>query len=62
LIAANVSGFAYIINLGKFIKEIGKNPTQWTITTLLSSLVLGPVPIWFTYFLAFDEAKGEVPQ
>jgi hypothetical protein len=62
LFIANVSGFLYIISLGKFVKEIGKNPTQWTITTLLLSLLLGPVPIWITYILTFDMIKKELPQ
>jgi hypothetical protein len=57
LMTATVSGFVYIITLGKFAKEIGKNSTRWSFTTLISSLFLGPIPIWLSYMLAFDAVR-----
>jgi hypothetical protein len=58
---ASISAFVYIIALGKFAKEIGKNPTRWTITTLFLTLLLGPLPIWFSYYMAFNEVRNDAP-
>jgi hypothetical protein len=59
LISANISGYVYIVSLGRFAKEIGKNPTRWSMTTLISALILGPIPIWFSYIKAFNAARED---
>jgi hypothetical protein len=62
LIIANISGIVYIVMLGKFAKEIGKNPTRWSMLTLLLVFVLGPIPIWISYYMAFVEVSEDAPQ
>ncbi|MBT2971694.1 MAG: hypothetical protein KME56_17430 [Candidatus Thiodiazotropha sp. (ex Ctena orbiculata)] len=61
-ITASVSGFVYIVMFGKFAKEMGKNPTRWSMATLLSAFVLGPIPIWLSYYLAFNAVREGAPQ
>jgi hypothetical protein len=59
---AAVTGLVYIVTLGKFAKEIGKNPTRWSMTTLITALLLGPVVIWISYIYAFIEVRDKIPQ
>ncbi|MCU7830041.1 MAG: hypothetical protein KZQ85_13330 [Candidatus Thiodiazotropha sp. (ex Myrtea sp. 'scaly one' KF741663)] len=52
---AVVAAFLYIVSIGKFAKEIGKNPMLWSMLTLLFS----PLGIWFSYLYSFTIVNEE---
>lgn len=52
-----IATISYIVSIGKFAKETGRNPTKWSMLTLLGVFIIGPFAFWFSYIRSFD--KGE---
>lgn len=52
---AVVLSIVYIVRLGCFAKEIGGNPSAWSLLTLL----FGPLGILFSYIYSFDVVRAD---
>ncbi|WP_316364539.1 hypothetical protein [Candidatus Thiodiazotropha sp. CDECU1] len=52
---AVIATISYVINIGKFAKETGRNPTLWSMLTLLGVFIIGPFAMWISYIRSFDK-------
>lgn len=54
---ALIATIAYVINIGKFARETGRNPKQWSMLTLLGVFIIGPFAMWISYIRSFDKVE-----
>ncbi|MES9946044.1 MAG: hypothetical protein ABW080_13890 [Candidatus Thiodiazotropha sp.] len=54
---AVIAIISYVVNIGTFAKDTGRNPTKWSMLTLLGIFIIGPFAMWISYIRSFDVGK-----